>query len=154
MTKAKDTARVIRDGKRAKQLKLALGRTSAIYGPKQASQLFKVSYSMAKYWKRKIIDPNWRISALGGRRRGFSEETEQAIIAVIKNSITSCPTMSCPLIRNQIYTQLGLEVSTTYIKSVLAAADWTCVADIISARNSFSDRSIARVDGKFLKLSR
>lgn len=95
---------------------------------------------------------------LGGRRRGFPEEVELRIIQHIKTLLTATPTLTASLLVAHIARDLGVVVSATYIKSVLAAADWTygilflCYPDRIVADPFI--HLIVPLGGKYLKQNR
>lgn len=127
MTRVRDKSREARDRKRSRELNWALGRSSVLCGVPTSSAVFQVPLHKARYWKKRCLDPAWRSGAVGGHRRGFSLEQEKIIVGEIKRCVLSNPTMSCPLIRQQIFTNTGYQISSTYITAVLAAVDWTYV---------------------------
>lgn len=47
------------------------------------------------------------------------------IIQHMKSLVSATPTLTASLLKARIALDIGLTVGTTYIKSVLAAADWT-----------------------------
>lgn len=127
MTKLKKTLRLQRALRNERELNKSLGKVAAEVGPSKASKFFDVSRSKANYWKYKTIFPGWKPGTHGGVRTGFTPIVEYEICRALRQAVESLPTATVKLLCYQIYLQTNHTVSPTYVKTVLALADWTYV---------------------------
>jgi transposase len=119
--KQKETVAKLREEHR-----LILGSVSNELGPCEASRLFNVSKSVAIYWKKKYLDPDFHNGEHGGARNcPFSDEQIFAICSVISHIAHTKPTSRLCIYKKRIAVELGLGVSISFIRSVFKAAGWT-----------------------------
>lgn len=125
MSRAKERESILRSRKHEKDLNWAIGRVGAAYGVAIAAPLMGVSQPKAKYWRRKIMNPGWKAGTHGGVRRQFDPLTEATVCSHLHRLVQMYPTATVSILCARILSDTGYQVSSSYVKSVLAAADWT-----------------------------
>lgn len=122
---SKERESIIRSRKHENDLNWAVGRVSAAYGIQIAAPLMGVSQPKAKYWRKKVLNPGWRAGAHGGVRRQFDPQQEAIVCSHLRELVQTYPTSIVSTLCARILSDTGYRVSPTYVKTVLAAADWT-----------------------------
>lgn len=125
MTTTKERRRNERDRSRAQDSNWALGRVAVEFGTSVASSLHNVTVPKARYWKKKVLDPTFRNGELGGTRKQFHPDVEKAVCGALHRLVKNEPTLTIGMLAMRILDETGHMVSKSYIKIVLAAADWT-----------------------------
>lgn len=119
-----------RDSAAAKKDRWDLGRAGLAWGIPEASLVLRASTNKTRYWARKVLDPLFRPGRHGGVRTGFDRRKEHEVCVAIREIIEQCPTKGYQLIVDDVYRKTGHIVSRTYVATVLAICDFTCVQDL------------------------
>lgn len=128
MVRVREEKRIVRLRCIKRAANEALGNTAAQMGTSYAASLFQTSKSRAKYWKRKILEPEWKKAAHGGSgRHQFHPEMTAKITAIILQIVDSQPTSTYRVYRRAIKDQLCFQVSLSYVKSLIASLGLTYV---------------------------
>jgi hypothetical protein len=127
MSRERERRSVARSREAEKRYNVAIGRCASVYGVASTSRLLDVSKPKTRYWRGRVLNPLWRAGSCGGVRRVFAPEVEEIVCRTLGNLVKACPVLSAQRYVELIREQTGYDVSRTYIKDVLATADWTYV---------------------------
>jgi hypothetical protein len=132
MTSTREQKSIQRSRDAEKKMNVGIGRSSALFGVPATCSTLQVSRGKARYWKKRVLNPLWKSGGHGGCRRQFPKEVEEAVCRTLKELVQLFPALNVPALRLNIFDRTGILVSMSYIKDVIAAADWTYVKNNIS----------------------
>lgn len=102
-----------------------IGQNASEYGVKQTMAHLNAKIDKVKYWKRKYEDPNYKTGSCGGARHCFDDFTMTRIIAIMKTTLETSAISTYKVYKKNILDQLGINVSNTFVRSVLIEAGYT-----------------------------
>jgi transposase len=103
-----------------------VGRT-ALVSIKHSIDMCNVSRNVAKYWKKKTLDPFWKRKSHGGWRRGYTAEQTECMVKVLKEIVSTRPASPYKYYTTTILRKHGIRVSTSWVKRTFQDIGWTYV---------------------------
>lgn len=96
-----------------------IGLISYLHGPAYASDCFGVSKAVAKYWKKKFVNPEWKPNHHGGSKHQFSEDDREAMVQQIWKIVDSAPATPIRDYVRLIQDEIGIVVSASTVRNLL-----------------------------------
>jgi transposase len=114
-----------------------VGRT-ALVSIKHSIEMCNVSRSVAKYWKKKTLDPSWKRKSHGGWRRGYTAEQTRWMVEILKEIVSTRPASPYRYYTTAILRKYGIRVSTSWVKRTFQDIGWTYVPRSLSPEKNNS----------------
>jgi hypothetical protein len=130
-----------------RRLGTLLGRVAVVLGPSEAARLAGVSRYCARYWKRKVADPNFHPGCWGGHRDNAmtfgSIENDVAVQMVVYIAICENPDTSFRNLLDVLRSIPGLEgMSASWLSRTIHSWGWEWGRVRLVSKNKYSPQNI------------